>query len=114
MPIIYTTTAFCSTFDMGAFPLKTPFEDLMIGTTATEIDERIAPIPGIDTLIVKKRPSAFANALGRFLTISVSIPGMGAIRSSISVAVVPIIKSSNGVFNGKAPMSNVLQKAVVV
>ena len=61
IPIIYTTTAFCSTFDMGAFPLKTPFEDLMIGTTATEIVERIAPIPGIDTLIVKKRPSAFAG-----------------------------------------------------
>ena len=61
IPIIYTTTAFCSTFDMGAFPLKTPFEDLMIGSTATEIDERIAPIPGIDTLIVKKRPSAFAG-----------------------------------------------------
>ena len=25
VPIIYTTTAFCSRFDMGAFPLKTPF-----------------------------------------------------------------------------------------
>ena len=61
VPIIYTTTAFCSRFDMGAFPLKTPFEDLMIGTPATEIDSRIAPEDGTDTVIVKKRPSAFAG-----------------------------------------------------
>lgn len=61
LPIIYTTTAFCSRFDMGAFPLKTPFEDLMIGTEATEIDSRIVPEAGVDTLIVKKRPSAFAG-----------------------------------------------------
>ena len=61
VPIIYTTTAFCSRFDMGAFPLKTPFEDLMLGTPATEIDARIAPEDGVDTVIVKKRPSAFAG-----------------------------------------------------
>ena len=61
VPIIYTSTAFCSRFDMGAFPLKTPFEDLMLGTPATEIDSRIAPEDGIDTLIIKKRPSAFAG-----------------------------------------------------
>lgn len=61
LPIIYTTTAFCSAFDMGAFPLKTPFEDLMIGTPAVEIDARIAPEQGVDTVIVKKRPSAFAG-----------------------------------------------------
>ena len=61
VPIIYTTTAFCSRFDMGAFPLKTPFEDLMLGTPATEIDDRIPPEAGVDTLIVKKRPSAFAG-----------------------------------------------------
>ncbi len=61
MPIIYTTTAFCSRFDMGAFPLKTPFEDLMLGSPATEIDSRIAPENGVDTVIVKKRPSAFAG-----------------------------------------------------
>lgn len=61
IPIIYTTTAFCSRFDMGAFPLKTPFEDLMIGTTATEIDERVSPVDGTDTVVVKKRPSAFAG-----------------------------------------------------
>ena len=61
VPIIYTTTAFCSRFDMGAFPLKTPFEDLMLGSPATEIDSRIAPENGVDTVIVKKRPSAFAG-----------------------------------------------------
>ena len=61
MPIIYTSTAFCSRFDMGAFPLKTPFEDLLIGTPATEIDSRIAPEHGVDTVIIKKRPSAFAG-----------------------------------------------------
>ena len=61
VPIIYTTTAFCSRFDMGAFPLKKPFEDLMLGTPATEIDARVAPEDGVDTVIVKKRPSAFAG-----------------------------------------------------
>ena len=61
VPIIYTTTAFCSRFDMGAFPLKKPFEDLMLGTPATEIDSRVAPEDGVDTVIVKKRPSAFAG-----------------------------------------------------
>ena len=61
MPIIYTTTAFCSRFDMGAFPLKKPFEDLMLGTDATEIDDRVPLEEGVDTLIVKKRPSAFAG-----------------------------------------------------
>ena len=61
VPIIYTTTAFCSRFDMGAFPLKKPFEDLMLGTPATEIDDRVAPEDGVDTVIVKKRPSAFAG-----------------------------------------------------
>ena len=61
LPIIYTTTAFCSRFDMGAFPLKTPFEDLMIDSVATAIDDRIAPISTIDTVVVKKRPSAFAG-----------------------------------------------------
>ena len=61
IPIVYTTTAFCSRFDMGAFPLKKPFEDLMQGTEATEIDERVALEEGVDTLIVKKRPSAFAG-----------------------------------------------------
>ena len=61
IPIIYTTTAFCSRFDMGAFPLKKPFEDLMLGTPACEIDDRIPPETGVDTLIVKKRPSAFAG-----------------------------------------------------
>ena len=61
VPIIYTTTAFCSRFDMGAFPLKTPFEDLMLGTPACEIDDRIPPEKGVDTVIVKKRPSAFAG-----------------------------------------------------
>ncbi len=61
IPIVYTTTAFCSRFDMGAFPLKKPFEDLMQGTEATEIDERVALEQGVDTLIVKKRPSAFAG-----------------------------------------------------
>ena len=61
IPIVYTTTAFCSRFDMGAFPLKKPFENLMQGTEATEIDERVALEEGVDTLIVKKRPSAFAG-----------------------------------------------------
>ena len=61
VPIIYTTTAFCSRFDMGAFPLKKPFEDLMLGTDATEIDDRVPLEEGVDTLIVKKRPSAFAG-----------------------------------------------------
>ena len=46
VPIVYTTTAFCSRFDMGAFPLKTPFEDLMLGTPACEIDDRIPPEDG--------------------------------------------------------------------
>jgi N-carbamoylsarcosine amidase len=41
--------------------LKTPFEDLMLGTPAAEIDDRIKPIAGVDTVIVKKRPSAFAG-----------------------------------------------------
>ena len=62
IPIIYTTTAFCSAFDMGAFPVKAPsWEDLILGTPATEIDDRVAPKSGVDTLIVKKRPSAFAG-----------------------------------------------------
>ena len=61
IPIVYTTTAFCSRFDMGAFPLKKPFEDLMLGSPATEIDDRVALEEGVDTLIVKKRPSAFAG-----------------------------------------------------
>ena len=62
IPIIYTTTAFCSPFDMGAFPVKAPsWNDLMLGTPATDIDDRIEPNPGVDTLIVKKRPSAFAG-----------------------------------------------------
>ena len=41
LPIVYTTTAFCSRFDMGAFPLKKPFEDLMLGSPAIEIDDRV-------------------------------------------------------------------------
>ena len=61
VPIVYTTTAFCSRFDMGAYPLKKPFEDLMQGTEATEIDDRVPLEEGVDTLIVKKRPSAFAG-----------------------------------------------------
>lgn len=61
LPIVYTTTAFCSRFDIGAFPLKGPWEDLMLGTPGVEIDERVAPVDGTDTLIVKKRPSAFAG-----------------------------------------------------
>ena len=61
VPIIYTTTAFCSEFDMGVWPLKAPFKELMLGTKAVEIDERIAPVNGVDTLIVKKRASAFAG-----------------------------------------------------
>lgn len=61
LPIIYTTTAFCNRFDMGAFPLKGPWEDLMLGTPAVEIDERVKPIDGVDTIIIKKRPSAFAG-----------------------------------------------------
>ena len=61
VPIVYTTTAFCSRFDMGAFPLKKPFEDLMLGSAATEIDDRVPLEEGVDTLIVKKRPSAFAG-----------------------------------------------------
>ena len=61
LPIIYTTTAFCSRFDMGAFPLKKPFADLMLGTEAVEIDDRVALEEGVDTLIVKKRASAFAG-----------------------------------------------------
>ncbi|PPR79009.1 MAG: N-carbamoylsarcosine amidase [Alphaproteobacteria bacterium MarineAlpha2_Bin1] len=62
IPIIYTTTGFCSAFDMGAFPVKAPsWNDLILGTPACEIDERVAPISGTDTLIVKKRPSAFAG-----------------------------------------------------
>ena len=61
VPIIYTTTAFCSEFDMGVWPLKAPFNELMLGTKAVEIDERIAPVDGVDTLIVKKGASAFAG-----------------------------------------------------
>ncbi len=61
LPIIYTTTAFCSRFDIGAFPLRGPWEDLMLGTSGVEIDDRIKPVDGVDTLIVKKRPSAFAG-----------------------------------------------------
>ena len=61
LPIIYTTTAFCSRFDFGAFPLGGPWEVLMVGTSGVEIDDRIKPIDGVDTLIVKKRPSAFAG-----------------------------------------------------
>jgi N-carbamoylsarcosine amidase len=61
LPIIYTTTAFCSRFDIGAFPLRGPWEDLMLGTPGVEIDDRVAPVDGVDTLIVKKRPSAFAG-----------------------------------------------------
>ena len=50
IPIIYTTTGFCSTFDMGAFPVKAPsWHDLVLGTPATENDERVAPISGTDT-----------------------------------------------------------------
>ena len=33
----------------------------MIGTKATEIDDRIPPVDGLDTVVVKKRPSAFAG-----------------------------------------------------
>ena len=33
----------------------------MLGAPATEIDDRIPPQPGVDTVIVKKRPSAFAG-----------------------------------------------------
>ena len=33
----------------------------MLGSPATEIDSRIAPENGVDTVIVKKRPSAFAG-----------------------------------------------------
>ncbi len=33
----------------------------MLGTPATEIDDRVAPEDGVDTVIVKKRPSAFAG-----------------------------------------------------
>lgn len=61
LPIIYTTTAFCSRFDIGLFPVKGPWEDLMLGTSGVEIDDRIAPVDGVDTLIIKKRPSAFAG-----------------------------------------------------
>ena len=61
LPVIYTTTAFCSRFDIGAFPLKGPWEDLMLGSPAVEIDDRIKPVDGVDTVIVKKRPSAFAG-----------------------------------------------------
>jgi nicotinamidase-related amidase len=69
IPIIYTTTAFCVFFDMGAFPVKAPsWSDLILGTPATDIDDKIAPEPGVDTLIAKKRPSAFASThLGRIL-----------------------------------------------
>ena len=45
----------------GCLPLKKPFEDLKLGTPACEIDDRIPPEEGVDTLIIKKRPSAFAG-----------------------------------------------------
>jgi len=55
IPIIYTTTAFCSFFDMGGFPVKAPLSnDLILGSLATDIDDKIVPEPGVDTLIVKK------------------------------------------------------------
>ena len=41
VPIIYTPTAFCSRFDMGAFPLKKPFEDLMALAAALEVQALI-------------------------------------------------------------------------
>lgn len=62
LPVVYTTTAYDVTegpnSDMGLWHHKIPVEVLKSGSTAVEIDERVAPIDG-EHVIVKKRASAF-------------------------------------------------------
>lgn len=64
IPIIYTSTAFQDPTgprsDAGLWGYKIPAETLQEGTEATQIDDRIAPVPERgEQVIIKKRASAF-------------------------------------------------------
>jgi maleamate amidohydrolase len=60
VPVIYTTTAYHPSMeDGGMFAKKVPsLNELILGTPAVEVDDRITPHPQ-DHLIVKKFASAF-------------------------------------------------------
>ena len=66
VPVVYTTTAYDNVDgpypDSGLWQLKIPSEQLVTGTEAVAIDDRIAPVAG-ETVIVKKRASAFHGTL---------------------------------------------------
>lgn len=62
VPVVYTTTAYENVDgphpDSGLWQHKIPAEQLLAGTEAVAIDDRIGALPG-EPVIVKKRASAF-------------------------------------------------------
>lgn len=62
IPVVYTTTAYENVNgphpDSGLWQHKIPAEELLAGTEAVAIDDRIGALPG-EPVIVKKRASAF-------------------------------------------------------
>ena len=72
LPIIFTTTAYCSTegphAETGLWGSKIPSAGLSIGSHDAEIDERLAPDEG-EVVITKKMASAFNGThLSNYLT----------------------------------------------